>query len=48
MSEADIPEVARMVLKTWEMEAYGKDIAMPSSEVYVASCYYPASSAYVA
>lgn len=48
MLESDVPDIADIVLTTWEMETYGREIARPSSEVYVLEHLYSRSFAKVA
>ena len=45
MLESDVPDIADIVLTTWEMETYGREIARPSSEVYVLEHLYSRSFA---
>lgn len=39
MLDSDIEPISRIVLETWELDAYGEEIGYPSSECYVRSCY---------
>lgn len=39
MMDFDIEAISRIVLDTWELDAYGEEIGYPSSECYVRSCF---------
>lgn len=39
MVDSDVESISRIVMDTWDMEMYGKEIAYPSSECYVRSCW---------